>query len=341
MNDFKTYLAHSGKNIQQEIEKALTSLSQANSQLTTEYKLFSESMQGGKGIRGMLVKLGYRIAVDKENSEINKVAAAFEILHASLLIHDDVIDKSLIRRGRPTAYKALGGNHYGISQAICLGDTGFFLATKLIAESRFDSELKVRVLSLFSEIVMDTITGEMLDVKLSLADQEKREEDVLTIHKLKTAYYTIVGPLTIGALFGQANSTKIRAIKQFGEYIGMAFQIQDDVLGTFGEEKAVGKSTTSDIEENKNTLLIAYALEKATIVQRKILNKHYGKGKITSSQYAAVKKVFIDTGALAYSQMKTKEYINLGKKVIPLITKEKDVRGMLNEFTDLLINRQN
>jgi geranylgeranyl pyrophosphate synthase len=248
-----------------------------NSQLTTEYALFSDATRGGKGIRGRLVKLGYRIAGGNEDGEIEKIASAFEMLHASLLIHDDVIDKGLTRRGKPTVYKALGENHYAVSQAICLGDMGFFTATKMIAESGFGSELKARVLSLFSDIMIDTIRGEMLDVKLSLPGQEKLEEDVLTIHKLKTAYYTVVGPLTIGAMLGGADESQLRLLRRFGENIGMAFQIQDDILGVFGDEREIGKSTTSDIEENKNTLLITYALEKATTAQRKILTRYYGK----------------------------------------------------------------
>jgi geranylgeranyl diphosphate synthase type I len=183
------------------------------------------------------VKLGYRIAGGNEDGEIEKIASAFEMLHASLLIHDDVIDKGLTRRGKPTVYKALGENHYAVSQAICLGDMGFFTATQTIAESGFGSELKARVLSLFSDIMIDTIRGEMLDVKLSLPGQEKLEEDVLTIHKLKTAYYTVVGPLTIGAMLGGADESQLRLLRRFGENIGMAFQIQDDILGVFGDRQ--------------------------------------------------------------------------------------------------------
>ncbi len=311
-----------------------------NSQLRSEYLLFSQSMKGGKGIRGSLVKLGYKIGGGKKNSEINKIGAAFEMLHSSLLIHDDVIDKSLMRRGRPTLYKALGENHYALSQAICLGDMGFFQATKMIAASKFDDRLKARVISLFSEIVTDTITGEMLDVKLSRPNQEKREKDVVVIHRLKTARYTIVGPLTIGAVLGGAHALQIRAIKQFGEYIGMAFQIQDDILGVFGDEKEIGKSTTSDIEENKNTLLITYALEKGTILQRKILAKYYGTGKVTPSQHQAVKKVFVETGSLAYSQQKVEQYIDLGEKIIPSIARDKVMQKLLREFVELVIERK-
>src|SRR5262249_1595124 len=154
-------------------------------------------------------------------TDVYKIAAAFEILQTSLLIHDDIIDKSDTRRGKPTVYKALGGNHYAISEAMCLGDMGYFLANKLIAQTTFSDAIKAVILQRFSQIVLDTILGQMLDVYFSQPSIAKQQSSVATIHSLKTAQYTIVGPMTIGVLLGRGKKKLFGNIKQFGEPLGL------------------------------------------------------------------------------------------------------------------------
>lgn len=213
---------------------------------------FIKSNKGGKKVRGFLVRLGYEIArsvilsetkdlkiksrdslqARNDNSQILKVAAAYEILHTSILAHDDIIDQSLIRRGAPSLYQALGGNHYGISQAICLADAGFFLAIKIISESEFKEKLKNQAVRLFSKTMVDTAVGQMMDVMLT--QNEK------LINLLKTARYTISGPLQLGATLGGAGEKLIRELGEFGENLGIAFQIKDDILD--GEVESVDKA---------------------------------------------------------------------------------------------------
>ena len=340
MNEFSAFIARYKKVIQSEIVKSIKLLPDTHPQFAEEYQLFSQSAQGGKNIRGTLVQLGYLLGNFVEDKELVKISAACEILHVSLLIHDDIIDRSELRRGKPTIHKALGRGHYGISQAICLGDMGLFLATKLISESKISNVLKTKVIAFFSQMVMDTIAGEMLDIKISLSGYHKKMSDIMLMQQLKTASYTIVGPLIIGAMVGRANKKQLRATKKFGEYIGMAFQIQDDILGVFGDERIVGKSVRSDIEENKSTLLIMHALTKATPKQRKILDSYYGTGKITVKQHERIKQIFETTGALAYSQSKVEEYITAGKKFIPAMTENKKIQDILMQFVDFILQRK-
>lgn len=304
------------------------------------YKAFISSIYGGKVIRGTLVKLGYALTSSPSTPEILKPAAAFEILHSALLAHDDIIDRSPTRRGRPSLYNTLGGNHYGVSQTICLGDLGLFLATQIISESNFDAGLKNQAITLFSQTVINTILGEVLDIQLPYLGQVRKEQDVINIHKFKTASYTVVGPLSVGAILGRAPQHLIGCIRMFGENLGVAFQIQDDILGTFGAEKDLGKSASSDIEEGKNTLLITFALQNATKEQRKIINQYYGKGKISKSGYIKIRKVFKETGALDYSQSKASQYVTQAKNVIPAITKDLKMARLLNDLSDFLIVRQ-
>src|SRR3989344_2449189 len=236
---------------------------------------FIVSCSGGKRIRGVLVVLGYEIAKGqnnsdvipanagiqlnksrseldprlrgddrKQNEEIYKIAAAYEILHSAVLVHDDVIDQNPKRRGQPSLYRAIGRGHYGISQAISLGDAGFFLAMQIISEAKFSSERKIPALELFSKVMLDTALGEILDLE---------KADPLVVAKLKTAYYTISGPLQLGAALGGGGQKIVRDFRVFGEGLGVAFQIKDDLLDGEtdfwgGAEKAKNKAE-KDIDQ--------------------------------------------------------------------------------------------
>lgn len=291
---------------------------------------FIASCRGGKRLRGILVVLGYEIGNSKlENKEIFKIAAAYEITHSSFLAHDDVIDQSPLRRGQPSLYQALGGNHYGVSQALSLGDAGFFLAMKIISESNFPDEEKKQAMMWFSETMLDTAMGEILDVE---------KGDSLTTAKLKTAKYSVSGPLVLGAILGgeSLSSPRLRGIKKFGENLGIAFQIQDDILGVFGSEKEVGKSVTADIEEGKNTLLYNHALQKSNLEQRQRLDKYYGQG---SQGVGEVRRVFMETGALDFAKKEAVKYKTRALRVLPEITKDEKMSEILEQLAESLIER--
>jgi geranylgeranyl diphosphate synthase, type I len=338
------YRKKNKKKIEQEIINCLsrwrTEMDKKNPDLKSLTQLLFESNISGKNIRGILVCLGYELFAKQSNRDIYKIAAAYEILHSSLLIHDDVIDKSPLRRGRQTVFQQLGGEHYGISQAICLGDVGFFLATQALSETSFKDSVKVAAISQFSQIVLDTISGQMLDIHFSNKISRVTESDIIKIADLKTAQYTISGPLIIGAVLAGANKKYIKYLAQFGEKLGIAFQIKDDMLGTFGNEETVGKSVTSDIEEGKNTLLIQYAINQASKEQKKMLLKYYGKGKITANQHVMIKKIFQETGAYAYSERIMQQYVKDASVVITQLSSNKDKVLLLNSLVEFLISRE-
>jgi len=184
---------------------------------------FIESCQGGKRLRGKLVILGYEIGqVHLEGAkahlrgEILKIAAAYEIMHSAILAHDDIIDQSPTRRGQPSLYKSVG-----MEQAITLADLGFFLAIKIISEAKFPEKAKNEALKLFSQTMVATAIGQMLDIQ---------KGDPATVMKLKTARYTVAGPLQLGAILGGAREELIGELGEFGESLGVAFQIKDDIL---------------------------------------------------------------------------------------------------------------
>lgn len=214
--DFDKYLKITAKKLNKEVDKVLKQqlrlADKTDKKLIPLLKAFAKSCQGGKRIRGALVNLGYQLAAGK-SEEIIRIGAAYEILHTAILIHDDIIDQSLTRRDQPSLYQALGGNHYGVSQAISLADYGFFLAFKLIADTN--------AAEVFSQIMMDTAFGQMLELE---------KANPLLVMKLKTARYTIAGPLKIGAVLAGAEQKLVRLLGEFGEALGIAFQIQDDIL---------------------------------------------------------------------------------------------------------------
>lgn len=222
--EFKKYLKSSVKDIEREVVKILAvelkRAAKTDKKLIPLVQAFIKACQGGKRIRGVLARLGYQLAGNKAQ-EINKISAAVEICHTAILAHDDIIDQDTLRRGQPSLYMALGGGHYGISQTISLGDYGLFLAFRLICQSNFPQDRIIETLKVFSQTMMDTGFGQMLDLE---------ETDPFIVMKLKTARYTVSGPLQMGAILGGADRKMIEVMGQFGKNLGIAFQIRDDIL---------------------------------------------------------------------------------------------------------------
>lgn len=240
--DFKNYLKENAKKVEEELDKILTkflkevkTVSPKLSSLAQEFINFS---QGGKRVRGVLCILGYQLAKGS-GKEIIKIGAALEILHSAILAHDDIIDKSSLRRGQPTLHQALGGNQYGISQALVLGDIGLYLQTRVITSSTFPNKTKIKAINHLSQTIISTGLGQLLDVKLHNSNISKAsQDDMQRLYLLKTALYTISGPLILGAILAGSGSKLIKAVKNFGENLGIAYQIKDDIL----DKEATGQA---------------------------------------------------------------------------------------------------
>lgn len=304
--DFSKYLNQEADLINKSLEKLfnkeLESVKKINPRLGVLFKKFIEASKGGKRLRGTLVLLGAKIGGSKNSKNLINAACAFEIFQTAILAQDDIIDKSETRRGKMSLPQALGGNHKAISQTICLSDLGFFLAFKILSEIPLEDKTRNEAINYFSRILIDTVLGEALDI-----EGEKNEENILQIAKLKTAKYTITGPLILGALLGGADKKTKDKLQKFGDNLGIAFQMQDDILSVFGKE--TGKPLDDDIKEGKATLLIAHALKNANYEDKRFLNKHYGNSKISSKGIAETKKIFINSGALDYANSQFEKYL--------------------------------
>lgn len=301
---------------------------------------FATSFEGGKYIRGALVLLGFALIKPKKQFIHYDIAAAVEILHTGFLIQDDVIDRSPTRRGKESVYKTLGFDHYALSQSVCLGDVAFFIANRLIIQSSLSYPNKEALHHYFTNIVLSTITGQMLDIQIPHQNLSVAEDIIMSIHAQKTAIYTITAPLTIGAILANAPEQNREAIQNFGTSLGIAYQLQDDIMGIFGDEKSIGKSVTSDISEGKNTLLYNYAYQNSSIKNRALLKKYYGKKNISKKQADFIRKLFIQSGSVNYSQQKLQKYVATARDMISLVTPNQTHQELLQSLCHFVENRK-
>ena len=259
----------------------------------------SDFSQGGKKLRPFLIYLGSKVGGMQELSAILPLALAVELFHSFLLIQDDIIDKSELRRGKLAIHKRYEkeyGEHYGLSQGVLIGDVAAMAAFELIYTSLISDPLKNAASGKFAKILLETVYGQAMDVYNS--HHLPSAGDIWQVVDLKTARYSFVGPLTLGALVSGASAKQIAALEDFGERVGRAFQIQDDILGIFGDEKVTGKSTLSDLREGKNTILIHRAKKMAKIDQKKQILKVWGRAKAGRAELAQIQKIIRESGAL-------------------------------------------
>lgn len=282
---------------------------------------FAAVNRGGKNLRGILVSLGYQLAGGKNLAHSRPLGLAVEIFQTSILVHDDIIDHAPLRRGLATVphqYRARYGQALGQAKkeeaadiadsvGICAGDVGFYYANRLLAQGYANDAQLGAVLEYFSQMAINTMYGEVLDVVLPFEEkngiaQGDREDSVMEIYHLKTAWYSVVGPLCLGMLLAGAGEAHICFMQDFANHLGLAFQIKDDLMGIFAEAEDLGKPM-SDMAEYKQTLLYAYVHDQKPS-QLPALKRHYGNSPLTPQDVAAVRKIFTQSGALAYAEEK-------------------------------------
>jgi (E)-4-hydroxy-3-methyl-but-2-enyl pyrophosphate reductase len=274
-------------------------------------KDFIDLNKDGKYIRGTLIALGKLLSSDNTANYLN-LAYAYEMFQTSVLIHDDIIDNSRIRRGKMTIPRRICNKYLNKksnseyhedtlrlanSIAICAGDLGFYEANKLLIEKYKNNKNLKDILELFNDIVIKTIKGEILDVYLPYKSKydkyNTKDNDVLTIYNLKTSWYTIVGPFALGYLLGGKKISK--DLKDVLDMIGVIYQIKDDILGIFANEYTLGKSNYSDIEEFKQTILYSYIIN--TDYKNEFLSI-YGKKNINNNDILKIRELLIKSGSL-------------------------------------------
>lgn len=266
--------------------------------------------QGGKRLRPALVYYTYRACGGRSDAEALPVALATEFLHTYLLIHDDIMDHAEVRRGQPAAHVRFRDAHrargfhgdaqdFGQSVGILLGDLAHTYSVELFTSSSPSGELT----RCFAAMCQEVIGGQYLELLLAQRGARSgsgpREEELLRVLRLKSGLYTAERPIQLGALLAAAPPAVLGALSRYGTAVGEAFQLQDDLLGMFGDAGTVGKPVGADLKEGKVTFLIHHALAAASDEQRRTLEAALGNPELGDEEVGRVRELLEATGARA------------------------------------------
>ncbi|MEM4424718.1 MAG: polyprenyl synthetase family protein [Candidatus Nezhaarchaeales archaeon] len=354
MRAFETFIERYGPQIEEELASFLKL--KANEVKDERIRRVIEeiarfTLGGGKRIRPSLMILGYAGSKGVIDSRIVRASISIELVHSYLLIHDDVMDRDEVRRNRPTVWRVFrdlhsetygheDAIHYGYSMAIIAGDLSSAYAIQALVRSGFEYDVVLEAVDVMQSIIEKTGHGQILDMTLEKEPLSMvREEDVLEVHKLKTAIYTIDGPLRIGGVLARADRELIDVYSKYAIPVGIAFQLQDDILGVFGDEKVVGKPVDSDIKEGKRTLLVIKAWERATPEQRRILEKTLGNRFASSEDVEMVREIIRSTGALDYVRKLALKLAEEGSSALDEADVSSDVKEILKDLAKLVVER--
>ena len=309
------------------------------------------TLAGGKRIRGALLCQAYFGAGGREKKKIIKAAAAIELLNMFLLVQDDIMDRGSLRHGQKTLHvffsekkqkniSADEAKHFGNSIAMIAGDMLYAMANKIILELGFNAAAVIQSLAQIQSIVETTIAGQSQDVWITYK-KNVTEKEVLNMYKNKTARYTLEGPLFVGSMLAGKNNPKfLQCLSRYAVPVGIAFQIQDDILGVFGNKQKTGKLAVSDVEEGKQSFMIIKAYKSANFKQKKQLNAILGKKNLTNGEIGTFQDILKSTGALEYSKKMAAAYLAKGKKEIKEIAFLPDAKKFLMGLAEYLENRE-
>lgn len=261
----------------------------------------SDMAGGGKMLRGALVIIGYSLSGRPVTDNVLDVAVGMEITHTSLLIHDDIMDNDPGRRGKMAMHRqyandgdkeqAIDTGHYGVSQAISVGIIASFMGQEcLIRAAQGSSDQQTLLLSFVQEMIQVGY-GQMHDVRYGQTKTEPSDREILKMYRDKTAGYSFALPLMLGGRLAGASEETLSFLKAFGEETGIAYQIRDDELGVFGDEKTLGKPVGSDIRENKKTLLRAKLFAAAQEKEIARLKEIYGSDTLSQEDVDYVRSL--------------------------------------------------
>lgn len=265
-------------------------------------------LRPGKRVRPALFVAGYLGFVKKAKPGIYTSCLSIELLHDFMLIHDDIIDRSDTRRGRPAMHRMLGSRFEGKKDvkftgqdlAIVAGDILYAIAVNTFLEIREEPARKEKALKRFIDAALYTGCGEFIELIYGMTPMKDiRKEDIYKIYDYKTAYYTFACPLSIGAILGGASENDSQRLFDYGICLGRAFQIKDDILGMFGDEEKIGKSVLTDLQEAKKTLLMFYTFRNSSSGDRRIMHGILSKKTVNRSDLRRMCSIMEQSGGLA------------------------------------------
>jgi len=312
-------------------------------------------LTGGKALRPALLAWAGR-ALGGPLPAALRAGAAVELYHTYTLVHDDVIDRDGLRRGHPSAHALMEEEgrrqfglsheaaHYGLSMAILAGDCQQSWAVALLAtlpELGADPRVTLRLINQLQRVVGPAIVeGEARDIQLPfLPVAVVSEADILHMMRTKTSALFSYCGWAGGLLARGQEDAEVRALAEFGERAGTAFQLQDDVLGLVGSEEKMGKPVGNDLREGKRTLIIALAWARATEAERAQLSTVLGHADASHEEIAAATALLRRLGAIADIQTMAAHYLQDALRYLDILTDNAGVR-LLRELAGTMVKRE-
>ncbi|MFD2092206.1 polyprenyl synthetase family protein [Blastococcus deserti] len=300
--------------------------------------------EGGKRLRPAFAYWGWRGArdggSDEDEATVLRAVAALEFVHASALVHDDVMDGAHTRRGRPATHVGFASRHcvdgldgdrelFGTGAAILVGDLALVWSDELLRRSGLSPAALSRARVVWDTMRTEVTAGQYLDL-LRAAGGLPGPDGALTVARYKSAGYTVQRPLQLGAAIAGAGPEVSEAYTAIGLPLGEAFQLRDDVLGVFGDPAVTGKSADDDLREGKQTLLIALAEERADETGRRLLGALLGNADAGPEEFDVLRALLESTGARARVEERITERTALARAAIAAAPLSADARAALD-----------
>lgn len=286
---------------------------------------------GGKRIRPSFVLMAYNLFHD-DVDRILPVATALETYHNYTLLHDDLMDKADMRRGRPTVHKKWDDN-----TAILSGDTMLVLAYEHLAKC--DTKYLKSALDLFTETALEVSEGQQFDMEFETRN-DVAEEEYIEMIRLKTSVL-LACALKMGAVVAGASDADANALYAFGEKVGLAFQLQDDMLDVYGDPKVFGKAIGGDITSNKKTFMLINAFNRADAETRAELERWTTATEFDPAEkIAAVTEIYNRLGIDKLAEQRIKEYFEQSRQHLDELSVSDDRKAVLREYTERMMNRK-
>jgi geranylgeranyl diphosphate synthase type I len=304
---------------------------------------------GGKRLRPAFAYWGYRGAGGADSDEVVAAVSALELVQASALIHDDLMDRSDTRRGEPSVHRRFERRHtaagwrggsaaFGDSAAILLGDLALVWSDELLHTSGIGVAELTRARPVYDEMRTEVTVGQYLDV-LTQATADTSVERAAKVARFKAAKYTVERPLLLGAALAGAGEDVFAAYSAFGLPLGEAFQFRDDVLGVFGDPSQTGKPAGDDLREGKRTYLIAAAFAGLGEPERRELDAGLGNQGLDDAGVERLRVLIRDSGALAATERRIDELMTAALSALDDAKIEEEAREVLRRLADAATRR--
>lgn len=311
--------------------------------------------EGGKRMRPAMCYWG-AVAVGGQPTPEGTLAAAasLDLLHVSALVHDDVMDASDTRRGRPAAHRRFEQQHvaagwlgspaaHGRAAAILLGDLLLMWSAELFAGSGLDPETLARAQPVLDAVRTEVTAGQYLDVLAQtqpLGDPRALLETVYRVVEFKTARYTVIRPVQLGATIAGATPGQLAALADYGSALGRAFQFRDDLLGVFGDSELTGKPAGDDLREGKRTVLVASALAQASPEDAATVAALLGRPDLSPGQIDHLREILITSGAVEASEAEIQQAHDAAIAALDGADFTAEGRLALTTLADLAVRRE-